>query len=516
MTRPRAALLAARTAIRAGDRETTIVRRAGTAERPILRLEGIDTREAIEALRGDGPARRARGGAARSARTSGGPRSSRAARSSTARAPSAASASCVALPSCEVLAVERPGAAELLVPMVSRRDPQRRRRRARRIDVDLAFLGEASGAAAIGKDEGVQIDVVTLFPQWFDWFTGPAPRRQRAGRGQRAADAQPARAHAAQRRAGRRHAVRRRRRDGAARRRRWTTRCAASTTSIRSICASERRVIALTPGGRMLDDALVDELAAEPAITLLCGRYEGFDERIVQHFCSDAVSIGRYVLAGGELAAMVLCDAVLRKLPGALGPRRLGGARSPSALRSAAIRSTRTTRGRPSTAAGRSPTCCSPGTTRRSAAGAARGAASAARRRADRLRCAGRAGTHSLSSARSRGRPTAVARWAAAHTDRPDPRAPSLRHEHRHRQPRARPAAPGPELRPGRPRQGPLPGRRGHAPPHPGLRGRRPQAPGPRRARDLHGAQAVLRRRRRAHVPRALAEDRAHRGRRPR
>ncbi|MFM9022274.1 MAG: tRNA (guanosine(37)-N1)-methyltransferase TrmD, partial [Solirubrobacterales bacterium] len=82
---------------------------------------------------------------------------------------------------------------------------------------------------------------------------------------------------------------------------------------------SRRRVIALTPGGRVLDEHLVSELAAEPAITLLCGRYEGFDERIVQHFCSDAVSIGRYVIAGGELAAMVVCDAVLRKLPGALG-----------------------------------------------------------------------------------------------------------------------------------------------------------------------------------------------------
>jgi tRNA (guanine37-N1)-methyltransferase len=80
-----------------------------------------------------------------------------------------------------------------------------------------------------------------------------------------------------------------------------------------------RRVIALTPGGRLLDDALVDELAAAPALTLLCGRYEGFDERIVEHFATDAVSIGRYVLAGGELAAMVLCDAVTRKLPGALG-----------------------------------------------------------------------------------------------------------------------------------------------------------------------------------------------------
>jgi tRNA (guanine37-N1)-methyltransferase len=80
-----------------------------------------------------------------------------------------------------------------------------------------------------------------------------------------------------------------------------------------------RRVIALTPSGRLLDDRLVDELAQEPDVTLLCGRYEGFDERIVEHFATDAVSIGRYVLAGGELAAMVVADAVMRKLPGALG-----------------------------------------------------------------------------------------------------------------------------------------------------------------------------------------------------
>jgi tRNA (guanine37-N1)-methyltransferase len=80
-----------------------------------------------------------------------------------------------------------------------------------------------------------------------------------------------------------------------------------------------RRVIALTPGGRLLDDGLAAELAGEPALTLLCGRYEGFDERIVEHFCTDAISIGRYVLAGGELAAMVVMDTVLRKLPGALG-----------------------------------------------------------------------------------------------------------------------------------------------------------------------------------------------------
>jgi tRNA (guanine37-N1)-methyltransferase len=80
-----------------------------------------------------------------------------------------------------------------------------------------------------------------------------------------------------------------------------------------------RRVIALAPGGRVLDDRLVDELAGERELTILCGRYEGFDERIVEHFASDVVSIGRYVLSGGELAAMVLCDTVLRKLPGSLG-----------------------------------------------------------------------------------------------------------------------------------------------------------------------------------------------------
>jgi tRNA (guanine37-N1)-methyltransferase len=81
----------------------------------------------------------------------------------------------------------------------------------------------------------------------------------------------------------------------------------------------QRRIVALTPGGRLLDDALASELAGERALTLLCGRYEGFDERVVEHIATDAVSIGRYVLAGGELAAMVLADAVLRKLPGALG-----------------------------------------------------------------------------------------------------------------------------------------------------------------------------------------------------
>ena len=82
---------------------------------------------------------------------------------------------------------------------------------------------------------------------------------------------------------------------------------------------ARRRVIALAAGGRRFDDALAAELAAEPHVTLLCGRYEGFDERVNRHLASDVVSIGPYVLSGGEPAAMVVCDAVIRKLPGALG-----------------------------------------------------------------------------------------------------------------------------------------------------------------------------------------------------
>lgn len=79
------------------------------------------------------------------------------------------------------------------------------------------------------------------------------------------------------------------------------------------------RVVLLSPTGRLLDDELADELTREPHVTLLCGRYEGFDERVHEHLADDEVSIGRYVLAGGELPAMVLADVVMRKLPGALG-----------------------------------------------------------------------------------------------------------------------------------------------------------------------------------------------------
>jgi tRNA (guanine37-N1)-methyltransferase len=164
----------------------------------------------------------------------------------------------------------------------------------------------------------VKIDVFTLFPEWFDWFGG-----QRHVTGALAAGAQlncvNLRDHTplsggqvddAPFGGGAGMVLRVDVMDAALR-----AHYGMDPVDLRS----QRRVIALVPGGRILDDRYVDELAAESEITLLCGRYEGFDERIIQHFSSDTLSIGRYVLAGGELAAMVVCDAVLRKLPGALG-----------------------------------------------------------------------------------------------------------------------------------------------------------------------------------------------------
>jgi tRNA (guanine37-N1)-methyltransferase len=84
------------------------------------------------------------------------------------------------------------------------------------------------------------------------------------------------------------------------------------------------RVVALTPQGRQLTQDVVEELAGEERLTLLSARFEGFDERVLTHLASDSISIGPYVLSGGELPAMVLLDAVARRLPGALGSAESG------------------------------------------------------------------------------------------------------------------------------------------------------------------------------------------------
>jgi tRNA (guanine37-N1)-methyltransferase len=78
------------------------------------------------------------------------------------------------------------------------------------------------------------------------------------------------------------------------------------------------RVIALTPQGRRLDQELVEGLAGEEHLTLLSARFEGFDERVVEHLCTDSISVGPYVLSNGDLPAMILVDAIARRLPGAL------------------------------------------------------------------------------------------------------------------------------------------------------------------------------------------------------
>ena len=271
--------------------------------------------------------------------------------------------------------------------------------------------------------------------------------------------------------------------------------------AIRSSCARSRRVDRARAGGRLLDDALVDELAAEPALTLLCGRYEGFDERIVEHFATDAISIGRYVLAGGELAAMVVADAVLRKLPGRARPRRVGASRSRSAR----------ARGR-----ARVPALHAPGRVAR--VDGARGAAL----RPPRARSA--SGGASRAGAR-RGRSAPAER---AHDDPPlsrsatipsraAPRPPLLRHEHRHRQPRARPAAPRPVVR--------APGDRVrvHFQVIEGTRRRTQVFEGVVIKRQGHGVRETFTVRKQSFgvgvertFPRALAEDRADRGRRSR
>src|SRR5256886_16822080 len=80
----------------------------------------------------------------------------------------------------------------------------------------------------------------------------------------------------------------------------------------------DHRIVALTPQGRQLTQVVVEELAQEERLTLLSARFEGFDERVVQHLASDAISIGPYVLSNGDLPAMVLVDAIARRLPGAI------------------------------------------------------------------------------------------------------------------------------------------------------------------------------------------------------
>ncbi len=160
----------------------------------------------------------------------------------------------------------------------------------------------------------MRLDVFTLFPEWFDWFTGQRhvknvvaagselrfiDYRETTPLGAGQVDDSPYGGGAG-----------------------MVMRVDVVDAALRAAYGerpADRRIVLLSPSGRMFDEELATELAAEPELALLCGRYEGVDERVREHLATDAISIGRYVLAGGELAAMVVADAVLRKLPGALG-----------------------------------------------------------------------------------------------------------------------------------------------------------------------------------------------------
>jgi len=89
--------------------------------------------------------------------------------------------------------------------------------------------------------------------------------------------------------------------------------------AVESLGEGERRNVLLSPAGRRLDQELVRELAAEPWLVLICGRYEGVDERVAEGLPAEEVSIGDYVLSGGELPALVLLEAVTRLVPGVIG-----------------------------------------------------------------------------------------------------------------------------------------------------------------------------------------------------
>lgn len=89
--------------------------------------------------------------------------------------------------------------------------------------------------------------------------------------------------------------------------------------AVESLDPDRGRVLAMSPAGRLLEQSFAAELAADPHLTILCGRYEGFDERVIEGLPAEEVSIGDYVVSGGELPALVLIEAVTRLVPGVIG-----------------------------------------------------------------------------------------------------------------------------------------------------------------------------------------------------
>ncbi len=165
----------------------------------------------------------------------------------------------------------------------------------------------------------LELDIVTLFPAQFDWVRESRPVANAIGAGSLRLRVLDLRDHAP----GRHRQVDDAPYGGGAG---MVIRVDVVCAALEGIYAApvdrvlqERRVAVLTPVGRQLTDDVVGEFAGLEHLTLLCGRYEGFDQRVHDHLANDAISIGPYVLSGGEVAAMAVLDAVTRKLPGALG-----------------------------------------------------------------------------------------------------------------------------------------------------------------------------------------------------
>src|SRR4051794_8899675 len=169
----------------------------------------------------------------------------------------------------------------------------------------------------LGVEQGpsLRVDVLTLFPGLFDGFLGESILKRAIARGLVEVHRWDIRDWAE----GRHRQVDDRPFGGGPGMVLMAPPVVAAGEAVRGLAEPPGRLVALTPAGRRLDQGWVTELAAEPRIVLLCGRYEGFDERIVETLRPELLSIGDYVLSGGEVPAMVVIDAVMRLVPGVLG-----------------------------------------------------------------------------------------------------------------------------------------------------------------------------------------------------
>ncbi len=161
----------------------------------------------------------------------------------------------------------------------------------------------------------IRFDVLTLFPALFDGFLGESILSRAIERGLVRVDRRDIRDWAV----GKHRQVDDRPFGGGPGMVLMAPPVVAAVEAVRAEAETPGRLIALTPQGRRLDQAFVTELALEPRLVLLCGRYEGFDERIIEALRPEGLSVGDYVLSGGEVAAMVVIDAVMRLVPGVLG-----------------------------------------------------------------------------------------------------------------------------------------------------------------------------------------------------